>query len=338
MPALQPARKPALQVGGEACGTSGSGRGADEGAQAGVGEVETVGAGVEVKVVEAGGVAVGYAGKAGGEEFALHHFRAEEEAERLTGGGDSGGEQVEDFATAAGEGVWGECVVEAQAGAGGEMGDGCEGCAEGFEGEVGGDAEPAEEGGAGGVEAGFDEAGGEGFVFEVERDKGEVGGDGDGGLIEHEALPLLGRGEIDLEDVERGERVAVGEGVESCAEDDVLGDAASDGEGELIFSEAAAGGHEATEVLGDGMAGALEIACVAFGDEGKRDGVVEDAGLLHELVSGTADGDAEGGSAGLAVFHEFYRNWRCRRIWRQGCRQYSRLGSRRYSPCWKAAL
>jgi hypothetical protein len=52
------------------------------------------------------------------------------------------------------------------------------------------------------------------------------------------------------------------------------------------------------------MAGALEIACVAFGDEGKRDGVVEDAGLLHELVSGTADGDAEGGSAGLAVFHE----------------------------------
>jgi hypothetical protein len=31
-------------------------------------------------------------------------------------------------------------------------------------------------------------------------------------------------------------------------------------------------------------------------------------GLLHELVGGTADGDAEGGSAGLAVFHTFDGN------------------------------
>jgi hypothetical protein len=51
------------------------------------------------------------------------------------------------------------------------------------------------------------------------------------------------------------------------------------------------------------MACAVEIAGVALGDEGQREGVVEDAGLLHELVSGSADGDAQGGSAGLAVFH-----------------------------------
>jgi hypothetical protein len=97
---------------------------------------------------------------------------------------------------------------------------------------------------------------------------------------------------------------------EASAEDYILRDAAGDGLGKLIFSEAAAGGHEAAEVLSDGVAGALDIADVAAADEGQRDGVVEDAGILHELMGGSANGDAEGGAAGLAVFHEFYRNWR----------------------------
>ena len=57
------------------------------------------------------------------------------------------------------------------------------------------------------------------------------------------------------------------------------------------------------QVLSDGVAGALDIADVAAADEGQRDGVVEDAGLFHELVRGSANGDSEGGSAGLAVFH-----------------------------------
>jgi hypothetical protein len=42
----------------------------------------------------------------------------------------------------------------------------------------------------------------------------------------------------------------------------------SDGVGQLIFSKAAARGHEAAKVLGDGMAGSVEIAGVALGDEG----------------------------------------------------------------------
>ena len=140
-------------------------------------------------------------------------------------------------------------------------------------------------------------------MFEVQRDKGEVGGDGDGGLVEHEALPLLRGRKVYLEDVERGKRVAVGEGVEARAEDNILRGAASNGVGQLIFSEAAARSHKAAEVLSDGVAGSLEIAGVAGVDERQRDGVVEDAGLLHELVSCTADGDAQCGSAGLAVFH-----------------------------------
>lgn len=148
-------------------------------------------------------------------------------------------------------------------------------------------------------------------MFEVKGNEGEVGGDGDGGLIEHETLPLLCRWEVDLEDAERREWIAVGEGVEARAEHDVLPDALFDGVGQLIFSEAAARGHEATEILGDRVAGALEIPGIALGDKGQRDGVVQDARLLHELVSGTSDGDAQGGSAGLAVFHIFDGKGRC---------------------------
>ena len=265
--------------------------------------MEAVGAAVEVEMVEAGGIAVLDPGKSGGEEFALQFLRAEEEAERLAGSSDAGGEEVKDGAATARERIGAEGVVEANACAGGEVGNGGEGGAEGFKGEVGDNAKPTKEGGEGGVEASLEQTGDEGLVLEVEGDKGEVGGDGNGGLIEHEALPLLGGGEIDLKNSERGERVAVSEGVEACAEDDILHYAASDCVGQLIFSEAAARSHEAAEVLRNGVAGAVEIASVAVGDEGQRDGVVEDAGLFHELVRGSANGDSEGGSAGLAVFH-----------------------------------
>ena len=266
--------------------------------------MEAVDAAIEVETVEAGGVAMLNPAETGGEEFTLHFLGAEEEAERLAGGGDASGEQLENHAAAASQRVGVEGVVEAETGASGEMSNSGEGGAEGFEGEVRGDTEPAEEGRAGGVKAGFEETGGEGLVLEVEGDIGEVGGDGDFSLGEHVTLPLLRGGVVDLKDVERWERVAVGEGVEAGAEDNVLRDAASDCDGELIFREAAAGSHEAAEVLGDGVAGALEIAGVAFGDEWQCDGVVENAWALHQLVCGTADGDAQGGSAGLAVFHE----------------------------------
>jgi hypothetical protein len=252
-----------------------------------------------------------HTGKAGGEQFPLNLIGSEKKAEGFARSGDAGGKEVEDFATTAREGFGAEGIVEAQTGAGREMGNGSQGGAKGFEGEVGGDAEPAKKGGEGGVELGLEQPGGKGFVLEVEGDKGEVGRDGDGGLIEHEALPLLSRWEVDLEDMERGEWVAVGKGVEASAEDDILRDALSDGVGELIFSEAATRGHKAAEILGDGVAGSLEITGVAVGDEGQRDGIVEDAGLLHELVSGTADGDAESGSAGLAGFHISDGNGRC---------------------------
>ena len=69
-------------------------------------------------------------------------------------------------------------------------------------------------------------------MLEVNGDVGEVGGSGKAGGDEEFALPLLGGGVVDLEDAEGGVGIAVGEGVEACAEEDVLGDAAGDGLGE----------------------------------------------------------------------------------------------------------
>ena len=119
----------------------------------------------------------------------------------------------------------------------------------------------------------------------------------------HPALPLLGGGEVDFKDAELGEGVAAGEGIEARAEDHVLAQAGGDGLGEMVFGVAAAGGHEAAEVAGHGVGSAFEIALIAGADEADGDGIVEDGRMVHELVRGAADGDAECGAAGFAVLH-----------------------------------
>jgi hypothetical protein len=77
------------------------------------------------------------------------------------------------------------------------------------------------------------------------------------------ALPLLGGGVVNLKDSQLWVRIAMSEGVEACAEEDVLGDAAGDGGGELVLGVAAAGYEE--------------------GAEAEREGFVEFGGGLVEL-------------------------------------------------------
>jgi hypothetical protein len=66
------------------------------------------------------------------------------------------------------------------------------------------------------------------------------------------ALPGLRGGRIDFEDAEAEprKRVAVGEGIESGAEQNVLTDSAGDGGGELLFSITAANGEEGAQGTG----------------------------------------------------------------------------------------
>jgi hypothetical protein len=116
---------------------------------------------------------------------------------------------------------------------------------------------------------------------------------------------------VDLEDVEAGVGVAVGEGVEACTEEDVLGDSVGDGLGERVFGVAAAGDHEGAE--GDGVGTLFEVGVAAgcavelFGvgaEDGDGDGVSEDEGMgVEELVRGSAQGHAESSTGWACVFH-----------------------------------
>ena len=111
---------------------------------------------------------------------------------------------------------------------------------------------------------------------------------------------------VDLEDVELGPGIAIGEGVESGAEEDVLADSAGDGAGEVIFGVAAAG----DEVRSHGdrewpimRGGAVKLLGVGFSEKRNSDWVVEDQGLVVKLVRGTAEGDAERGAGWDGLLH-----------------------------------
>jgi hypothetical protein len=118
------------------------------------------------------------------------------------------------------------------------------------------------------------------------------------------ALPLLRGGMIDLEDAERRVGIAVGEGVEAGAEQDVLVDSAGDGLGEKVFGVAAAGDEEGAQADGErarlavwiAARGALDLGGVRA-EDGDGDGVVEHQRLgVVELVGGAAHGDTERGA------------------------------------------
>ena len=118
------------------------------------------------------------------------------------------------------------------------------------------------------------------------------------------ALPGLGGGVVDLEDAQVRVGVAVGEGVEAGAEQDVLGDAARDGLGEQVFGVTAAGDEEGAQADGEGARLVRGIAAGSAFDlggvraeDGDGDGVVEDEGRgVVELVGGAAHGDTQGGA------------------------------------------
>ena len=157
----------------------------------------------------------------------------------------------------------------------------CERRAKGIEREVGNDAQPAEKRRRAGVESRLGQALGERLVFKVQRNKGQVGGQGDGGLGQHVALPCWVAGKSTSKTRSAGKRIAIGEGVEARAEDHILRDSRGDGLGELVFGIAAARGHEGAKVARHLVHGALHVAGESGADQAHRDGIVKDAGLVH---------------------------------------------------------
>jgi hypothetical protein len=101
--------------------------------------------------------------------------------------------------------------------------------------------------------------------------------------------------------------IAIGEGVETGAEDDELGGSAADGEGEFVFGEAGADGHKGAHVAGGGRKAVGDCGDGRGGfaaDDADGERVFEDFRGVEELMGGAADGDALGGAAGAAFDHE----------------------------------
>ena len=123
---------------------------------------------------------------------------------------------------------------------------------------------------------------GERLAFEVDRGVGEICRSGEAAGFKQVALPLLRRGVVDLEDAKLRVRVAVGEGVEACSEENVLCDALSDGVRERVFGVAAAGDEEGAEGDGERTVGtggcAAKLFTIRFAKDGNGDWVVENKG------------------------------------------------------------
>jgi hypothetical protein len=146
------------------------------------------------------------------------------------------------------------------------------------------------------------------LMFEVDRDISEICRSGKAAGFEELALPLLRSGVVDLEDAKMRIRVAVGERVEACSEQDVLRNTLGNGVSEVVFSVTAAGDEEGAKADGERTVRTGGRATKLFGIGGPEDGdgdrVIEDKRLsVVELVCGATQGHAKCRSRGCNRLH-----------------------------------
>ncbi len=245
-----------------------------------------------------------------GRELGGDLWRSEEELEGLAGEFDAVRERIVGELLEERKRGAGLAVIEGDSTAGWLRCDEGYRCSEGGKGEVRDDSEPREVGWLSGVEASLLELLGERFGLEVDGRVSEVLGYKNGAGLEEVALPLLSSRVVDLEDVELRPGVAVGEGVETGAEKNVLADSVGDGAGEVVFGIAAAGdemgAHRDREWPLAG--GSAELFGVGWAEYWDGDGIVEDDRPVVELVRGAAEGDTERGAGWDCLLHSFNRN------------------------------
>jgi hypothetical protein len=131
------------------------------------------------------------------------------------------------------------------------------------------------------------ELSGEGLPLEVDGHIGEIGRVRKVAGKEEFAFPLLRGWVIDLKDVERWVGVAVGEGVEAGAKQDVLSSTAADCLSELVLSIAAACNEKRARADGEwtGLVRGIAAGCAlnlgrVGTEDGYGDGVGKDEGWL----------------------------------------------------------
>jgi len=105
-------------------------------------------------------------------------------------------------------------------------------------------------------------------------------GNRDGGGGEELSLPRLGGVVVDLEDPHADEGIAVGEGVQTRSEEDVLLDTRGHGPRERILRVAAARYHEGPHVLvielPVGITREQQLRPLLLGEDAHGEGVLED--------------------------------------------------------------
>lgn len=236
-------------------------------------------------------------------------MRLKEELEGLTGLLDARGHGVSHELFGGRKHVAREPVVEERRAAPGEAAKQPDGGAEGFQREVRYHAEPRGDGWDGEVKTGGSEFGLQRLLLKVDRNVRHGGRDVDLRGGEHFALPLLRGRVVDLEDANVRVRIAISEGVEPRAEDEVLADAIVRMRcGERVFRDARAGHHEGAEGGGEGalflVRGASEFLRVLGAEDADSERIVEDEGMLVvELVRSTAEGYAECRAGWLGFGH-----------------------------------
>jgi hypothetical protein len=104
---------------------------------------------------------------------------------------------------------------------------------------------------------------------------------------------------IDLEHAEVFMRIAVCEGVESGAEDDVLTHSSRGREMQLILGESASRGEARPQERRDEIRLSLEIRLGDF----QRQWIVEERWFIQKLMRSAARGNAFGGPAPATFFH-----------------------------------
>ena len=132
------------------------------------------------------------------------------------------------------------------------------------------------------------------------------------------ALPRLCGRVIDLEYPQTRIRVTVGEGIKSGAEHNILIHSPGHSAGELVFSIAAARNHERPKSARE-RGVFFRTEAKLFGglgaDDGQREGINKDLGVIEKLVSGAAHGHPLGGSAEFTFLHPAVRYVFCLHSW-----------------------
>ena len=154
-----------------------------------------------------------------------------------------------------------------------------------------------------GVKAGFNQACSQRLVLKVEWNKGKLRRIGKTSLVQHAALPILRGGKVHFKDAKARKRVAPGEGVKPGSQHHILIDPKPDGLSELVFHEAAAGGHECPKVTRHTVLRPFHVALEFRPNQPNRDRIVQNRRPVHDLVGGAAQRHTQSCLAGAAFLH-----------------------------------